>query len=106
MYVKVGVDTFCHGHCAGVSDNLFYGGCIYTGLSQHGDTGVTAAIRCMAHGCRYKSLVFVFTIHHNKGRDFMADISSPSSITIGELSRIVNEFEEKFKDGTEDPDRF
>lgn len=36
----------------------------------------------------------------------MADISSPSSITIGELSRIVREFEEKFKDGTEDPDRF
>lgn len=36
----------------------------------------------------------------------MADISSPSSITIGELSRIVKEFEEKFKDGTEDPDRF
>ena len=27
----------------------------------------------------------------------MADISSPYSITIGELSRIVKEFEEKFK---------
>lgn len=55
-------------------------------------------------------LQFIFCmivyIHHNKGRDFMADISSPSSITIGELSRIVKEFEEKFKDGTEDPDRF
>lgn len=36
----------------------------------------------------------------------MADISSPSSIIIGELSRIVKEFEEKYKDGTEDPDRF
>ncbi len=36
----------------------------------------------------------------------MADINSPSSITIGELSRIIKEFEEKFKDGTEDPNRF
>ncbi len=36
----------------------------------------------------------------------MADINSPSSITIGELSRIIKDFEEKFKDGTEDPDRF
>lgn len=29
----------------------------------------------------------------------MADISSPSSITIGELSRIVKEFEENLKMG-------
>lgn len=36
----------------------------------------------------------------------MNEITSPSSITIGELSRIVKDFEEKFKDGTEDPDRF
>lgn len=36
----------------------------------------------------------------------MDDISSPSSITISELKRIVEEFEERFKDGTEDPDRF
>lgn len=36
----------------------------------------------------------------------MADVNSPSSITIGELSRIIKDFEEKFKDGTEDPDRF
>ena len=36
----------------------------------------------------------------------MADISSPSSITIGKLSKIDKEFEEKFKDGTEYPDCF
>lgn len=36
----------------------------------------------------------------------MADVNSPSSVTIGELSRIIKDFEEKFKNGTEDPDRF
>ena len=36
----------------------------------------------------------------------MGDIKSPSSITIGELTRLVKEFEEKIKNGTEDPDRF
>lgn len=36
----------------------------------------------------------------------MTDFNSPSSITIGELSRIIEDFEEKFKNGTEDPDRF
>ena len=36
----------------------------------------------------------------------MGDIKSPSSVTIGELTRIVKEFEEKIQNGTEDPDRF
>ena len=36
----------------------------------------------------------------------MEDIKSPSSITIGELTRIVREFEEKIQNGTEEPDRF
>ena len=36
----------------------------------------------------------------------MEDIKSPSSVTIGELSRLVKEFEEKIPNGTEDPDRF
>ena len=36
----------------------------------------------------------------------MEDIKSPSSVTIGELSRLVKEFEEKIQNGTEDPDRF
>ncbi len=36
----------------------------------------------------------------------MDDIKSPSSVTIGELSRIVKEFEEKIQNGTDDPDRF
>lgn len=36
----------------------------------------------------------------------MSKTSSPSVITIGELTRIVKEFEGKFKDGTEDPERF
>ena len=36
----------------------------------------------------------------------MGDIKSPSSITIGELTRLVKEFEEKIKNGTEDPNRF
>lgn len=36
----------------------------------------------------------------------MADIKSPSSVTIGELTRIIKEFEEKIQNGTEDPDRF
>lgn len=36
----------------------------------------------------------------------MVDIKSPSSITIGELTRIVRDFEEKIQNGTEDPDRF
>ena len=34
----------------------------------------------------------------------MEDIKSPSSITIGELTRIVREFEEKIQNGTEDPE--
>ena len=36
----------------------------------------------------------------------MDDIKSTSAVTIGELSRIVKEFEEKIQNGTEDPDRF
>ncbi len=36
----------------------------------------------------------------------MEDIKSPSSVTIGELTRIVREFEEKIQNGTENPDRF
>lgn len=36
----------------------------------------------------------------------MEDIKSPSSVTIGELTRIVREFEEKIQNGTEDPERF
>ena len=36
----------------------------------------------------------------------MGDIKSPSSVTIGELTRLVKEFEERIKTGTEDPDRF
>lgn len=36
----------------------------------------------------------------------MEDIKSPSSVTIGELTRIVREFEEKIQNGTEDPDHF
>lgn len=36
----------------------------------------------------------------------MGDIKSPSSVTIGELTRIVKEFEEKIQNGTEDPNRF
>ena len=36
----------------------------------------------------------------------MEDIKSPSSVTIGELTRIVKEFEEKIQNGTEDPERF
>ena len=36
----------------------------------------------------------------------MSEITSPSSITVGELSRIVKDFEERFRDGTEDPERF
>ena len=36
----------------------------------------------------------------------MDDIKSPSAVTIGELARIVKEFEEKIQNGTEDPDRF
>ncbi len=36
----------------------------------------------------------------------MDDIKSPSSVTLGELSRIVKEFEEKIKNGTESPERF
>lgn len=31
---------------------------------------------------------------------------SPSSVTIGELTRIVKEFEAKIQSGTEDPNRF
>ena len=36
----------------------------------------------------------------------MEDIKSPSSVTLGELTRIVKEFEEKVKNGAENPDRF
>ena len=36
----------------------------------------------------------------------MADIKSPSSVTIGELTRIVKEFEEKIQNGTRNPDDF
>ena len=36
----------------------------------------------------------------------MEDIKSPSSVTLGELTRIVKEFEEKIQNGAENPDRF
>lgn len=36
----------------------------------------------------------------------MGYIESPSSVTIGELTRIVKEFEEKIQNGTENPNRF
>lgn len=36
----------------------------------------------------------------------MSENTSQSSITISELSRIIKDFEEKFKDETEDPNRF
>ena len=36
----------------------------------------------------------------------MDDFNSPSSVTIGELTRIVKEFEEKIKNGTRNPDDF
>lgn len=36
----------------------------------------------------------------------MGDIGSPSSVTIGELTRLIKEFEEKIQNGTEDPNRF
>lgn len=36
----------------------------------------------------------------------MGDIKSPSSVTIGELTRLIKEFEEKIQNGTEDPNRF
>ena len=36
----------------------------------------------------------------------MGNISSPSSVTIGELTRIVKEYEEKIQNGTTDPNRF
>lgn len=36
----------------------------------------------------------------------MEDFNSPSSITVSELSRIIKDFEEKIKNGTEDPERF
>lgn len=36
----------------------------------------------------------------------MNDNNAPSSITVGELSRLVHEFEERILDGAEDPDRF
>lgn len=36
----------------------------------------------------------------------MDDIKSPSSVTIGELSRLIKEFEEKIQNGTADPNRF
>lgn len=36
----------------------------------------------------------------------MEDIKSPSSVTVGEVTRIIKEFEEKIQNGTEDPDRF
>lgn len=36
----------------------------------------------------------------------MDEFKAPSSVTIGELTRIVKEFEEKIQNGTEDPNRF
>lgn len=53
-------------------------------------------------GCRYVLLVNIFTnyldsdmIKHIDKEVLMEDIRSPSSVTIGELTRIVKEFEEK-----------
>lgn len=36
----------------------------------------------------------------------MGNVESPSSVTIGELIRIVKEFEEKVTNGTSDPEHF
>ena len=46
------------------------------------------------------------TILLSTRRFLMEGIKSPSSVTIGELTRIIKEFEEKIQNGTEDPDRF
>jgi hypothetical protein len=64
-------------------------------------------------GCRYKLLVILLYkspgLSYNTTIDrrfLMEDIKSPSSVTLGELTRIVKEFEEKIQNGTENPDRF
>ncbi len=36
----------------------------------------------------------------------MSDLNSPSSTALSEISRLVNEYEEKIKDGTSDPEHF
>lgn len=36
----------------------------------------------------------------------MDDFKSPSSVTLGELTRILGEFEEKILNGTSDPEHF
>ena len=51
-------------------------------------------------------LLIVILYYISTGGIHMDDIKSPSAVTIGELSRIVKEFEEKIQNGTEDPDRF
>jgi len=51
-------------------------------------------------------LLIVILYYISTGGIHMDDIKSPSAVTIGELSRIVKEFEEKIQNGTEDPNRF
>ena len=51
-------------------------------------------------------LLIVIIYYISTGGIHMDDIKSPSAVTIGELSRIVKEFEEKIQNGTEDPNRF
>ena len=51
-------------------------------------------------------LLIVILYYISTGGIHMDDIKSPSTVTIGELSRIVKEFEEKIQNGTEDPNRF
>lgn len=51
-------------------------------------------------------LLIVILYYISTGGIHMDDIKSPSAVTIGELSRIVMEFEEKIQNGTEDPNRF
>jgi hypothetical protein len=36
----------------------------------------------------------------------MSDLNSPSSTALSEISRLVNEYEEKIKDGASDPEHF
>lgn len=44
--------------------------------------------------------------HYHKRRNFIDNLDHFSFITIDELTRLVREFEERFQNETEDPDRF
>ena len=71
------------------------------------------ARRIFTPGVDIKHWYFVFTfflvgsiILLSTRRFLIEDIKSPSSVTIGELTRIIKEFEEKIQNGTENPERF